>query len=204
MAYVPNVLIFGHSFIKRLKHRTEAEPLNFKPDLNLRQCNVVLKGFGGLNLGIKNPAKKRYFYTVVDELFRYSEHDILICQLGGNDISYDTSPRELADAIIEFGQYVRDLYRVKIVYVCSVFTRHKPRGISAEDYEKFRVETNVLLEKYTQTDDGITFWLHKRIFNSPHYLFVEDGTHLNDIGTKKLYKSLRQASIFAVEKYQSK
>lgn len=63
---------------------------------------------------------------------------------------------------------------------------------------------NVLLEKYTQTDNGITFWIHKRIFNSPHYLFVEDGTHLNDIGTKKLYKSLRQAVIFAVEKYRSK
>ena len=99
---------------------------------------------------------------------------------------------------------MRDNYGVKEVYVCSLFTRHKPRGISAEDYESFRVETNVLLEKYTQTDDGITFWIHKRIFNSPHYLFIEDGTHLNDIGTKKLYKSLRQAAIFAVEKYRSK
>lgn len=121
-----------------------------------------------------------------------------------NDISYTISPQELADAVIEFGQYVRDNYGVKVVYVCSLFTRHKPRGISAEDYESFRVETNELLEKYTQTDDGITFWIHKRIFNSPHYLFVEDGTHLNDIGTKKLYKSLRQAAIFAVEKYRSK
>ena len=128
----------------------------------------------------------------MDKVKGYSEHDIVICQLGGSDISYTSSPQELADAVIEFGQYERDNYGVKVVYVCSLFMRHKPRGISAEDC------------KYTQTDDGITFWIHKRIFNSPHYLFVEDGTHLNDIGTKKLYKSLRQAVIFAVEKYRSK
>ena len=64
MAYVPKVLVFGHSFVKRLKQRTEAEPLKFKPDLDLKQCRVVFKGFGGLNLGIADPVKKTYFYRL--------------------------------------------------------------------------------------------------------------------------------------------
>lgn len=202
MTHVPKVLIFGHSFIKRLQQRTEADPLNFKPDLDLKQCSVVFKGFGGLTLGIRSHAKKTHFYALVDRLLRYSAYDIIVCQLGGNDISCDTSPKELAHALAEFVEYVKTLYGIKVVYICSVFTRHKPRGLTAEYYEIFRLETNVLLQDSALTST-FTFWPHKRIFNSPHTLFLEDGTHLNDLGTKKFFNSLRRAVIFAVEQYQS-
>lgn len=203
MEHLPNVLVFGHSFIKRIERKIQTDQNSLKGDFGLEQCKVTLKGYGGLNFGLEDQRKERQLYDIVDNLFRCHTFDIVVCQLGGNDISGNTSPEALKDAIVRLANYVRTNYNVTVFYVCSIFTRPKPRYISAEDYERFRTQANTLIEEYAKTNDIIVFWPHKRIFQSPHNLFLEDGTHLNETGTKKLYKSLRQAIIFSVERYKA-
>ncbi|MEW8544671.1 MAG: SGNH/GDSL hydrolase family protein [Candidatus Thiodiazotropha sp.] len=203
MDYLPNVLIFGHSFIKRIERKTRTNPDTFKSDFGLKQCNVTLIGHGGLNFGLRDPRKERQFYNIVDNIFRCNAFDIVVCQLGGNDISYGTSPDALKDAVISLAKYVRTNYNVKVFYVCSIFTRPNPRTIPAEYYEAFRAQANALIKEHSETSDTIVFWPHKRLFHSPQYIFGEDGTHLNDYGNKKFYKSLRQAIIFSVERYRA-
>lgn len=203
MEHLPNVLVFGHSFIKRLEKKTQTDQHSLKCDFGLKQCKVTLKGYGGLNFGLDDHRKERKLYDIVDNLFRCHTFDIVVCQLGGNDISGNTSPEALKDAIVSLASYLRTNYSVTVFYVCSIFSRPKPRYISAEDYETFRTQANTLIEEYAKTNDIIVFWPHKRIFQSPHYLFTEDGIHLNETGTKKLYKSLRQAIIFSVERYKA-
>ena len=202
MAYKPKCLIFGHSFIKRLERKQRTEPGTFKADFGLYRCRITLRGFSGLNFGLEDGEAEKKFYAIVDSVFRRSAYDIVICQLGGNDISEKISPSVLRDGIIKFVQYIRDKYNVKIIYICSVFTRPHPRGITPNAYETFRGQINSLTEEYTQKHSAnIVFWPHKRIFHSPQCLFEHDGTHLNCAGEKKFYKSLRLAAIFAVEKY---
>lgn len=203
MEHLPNVLVFGHSFIKRLETKTQTDQNSLKSDFGLKQCIVTLKGYGGLNFGLEDQRKERKFYDIVDNVFRCHTFDIVVCQLGGNDISRNISPEALKNAIVSLATYVRTNYGVKVFYVCSIFTRPKPRDILAGDYETFRNQANALIEEYAQTNDTIVFWPHKRIFQSPHHLFMDDGTHLNETGTKKLYKSLRQAIIFSVERYKA-
>ena len=201
MASIPKCLIFGHSFIKRLAEKQVADPWIFKTNLGLEQCSVTLKGFGGLNFGLKNLRAKQKFYAIVDDVFKCNTYDFVICQLGGNDVSSYISPSALRDAFADFISYICETYNVKFVYICSIFTRPEPRYIGPAEYETFRVQINKLLEEYAQGHDSVTFWPHKRIFNSPLSLFEHDGTHLNIVGSKKFFKSLRQAAIFAVEQY---
>ena len=48
MEHLPNVLVFGHSFIKRLERKTQTDQNSLKSDFGLKQCIVTLKGYGGL------------------------------------------------------------------------------------------------------------------------------------------------------------
>ena len=73
---------------------------------------------------------------------------------------------------------------MKLVYICSVFTRPELPYIGPTEYKTFRVQINKLLEEFVQGHDSVTFWPHKRIFNSPLSLFEHDGTHLNIVGSK--------------------
>ena len=50
---------------------------------------------------------------------------------------------------------------------------------------------NEYFEVLLEDSDPIKLWKHRRIFESPNNIFDEDGCHLNEIGMKKLYKSIR-------------
>lgn len=84
------------------------------------------------------------------ELSKYYRYDILVLQLGGNDISFQLSLHALAETIIDFGIYACYIRRIS-GYICPIFTRHKPGTIGPEVYEKHRVETDSLLELYGET-----------------------------------------------------
>ena len=76
-----------------------------------------------------------------------------------------------------------------------------PTNISAGDYEIRRSRANDHLHRLLQHNSKVKLWKHKRIFESPLQIFDSDGTHMNAVGQKKFYKSIRQAIIFAVEDY---
>lgn len=104
MEYLPNVLVFGHSFIKRLERKTQADQSILKSEFGFKQCKVTLKGYGGLNFGLEDQTNERKLYDIVDNLFRNHTFDIVVCQLGGNDISCSTSPDALKDATCKFSE----------------------------------------------------------------------------------------------------
>ena len=196
----PTVLIFGHSFISRLKYTIhECSDDSLRSDFGLQQCDITLAGFGGLTVS----RRRDQFLRKVTSLFREQKYDIVVCQLGSNDISHDTSPEVLAGLISDFAEYLVNVYNVQTVYICQIFTRPRPRYVTPERYSAIRDITNFKIKAAVEDNDRIRYWAHKRIFNSPIQLFCPDGVHLNAEGTKKLYKSLRQAVIFAVEDFKS-
>ena len=195
---LPKVLIFGHSFIDRLQNSVRACP-TLLSDFGLKQCIVNLAGFSGLCIGKKLDQLSR----ILSLLFSDDGYDIAILQLGSNDINTDTTPVELGSRIVDFAKYLITSQGIKIVYICQIFTRQRPRYIRPDHYEVLRQGVNDHLELLLHGDPHIKYWAHKRIFQSPLQLFLEDGVHLNVAGTKKFYKSLRQAIIFAVEDFKS-
>ena len=69
------------------------------------------------------------FYERVDALFRRKTYDIVVCQLGCNDISLDLDSMTLTKDFTDFGIYLINSQNVKIVYICEIFTRLIPRNI---------------------------------------------------------------------------
>ena len=166
-------------------------------NFGLCQCYLTLPGLS--NLGIHRDSAA--FYERVDALFRRKTYDIVVCQLGGNDISLDLDSMTLAKDLTDFGIYLINSQNVNIVYICEIFTRLIPRNISPSEYETRRTDTNSNLLRLLQEKSRIKLWNHKRFSKVPIAIFNTDGVHMNGESQKKFYKSLRQAIIFAVEEY---
>ena len=58
---------------------------------------------------------------------------------------------------------------------------------------------NDYLEHFCNDTVGIFLWRHKRLWNSIRPVFRRDGVHLSDIGSFRLYRSIRGAVIRAVK-----
>ena len=200
MATLPKVLIFGHSFIDRLQGSIRnCQDSVLLDNFGLRQCEVTLAGFGGLCIS-KNLERFNRAHSV---LLPDCDYDIAIVQIGSNDITPDSSPVDLARKILDFATYLVQTKQIKIVYTCQIFQRQQPRYMRPEVFEVIRTSTNNHIEQVLKAHTHIRYWAHKRIFHSPLQVFLRDGVHLNAAGTKKFYKSLRQAIIFAVEDFKS-
>ena len=62
---------FGHSFVKRHEEKQATDPWTFKSSFGLEQYIVTLKGFEGLNFGLKDSKGKEKVYAIVDSVFRF-------------------------------------------------------------------------------------------------------------------------------------
>ena len=193
------ILMLGHSFLRRLEDDINAP---YKPQLHcnfgLEQCEVFFVHDGGWKISANY---KTFLKEVRSKLAsKPSSFDVAIIQIGGNDLCLEhCEPLELASKIDDFGQWLQKECLVKVVYVCELFTRPRPRYVSPETYESRRSATNMYLETFLENTSHVKLWRHRRIFNSPNNLFIGDGTHLNNLGTKKFYESLKRSVILAAQ-----
>ena len=125
MSSTPKCLIFGHCFIKRLAEKQVADPWIFKTNLGLEQCSVTLKGFGGLNFGLKNSRVKQKFYAIVDNVLKCNNYDFVLCQLGSNEVSSYISPSALRGTFADFTLYTCETYygKIRLYLFCYHQTR---------------------------------------------------------------------------------
>ena len=187
---VPNALILGHSFVRRLKRDLE---LGFDPraasDFNLRgTASVHLHGVGGRTV----QTLKEHDLHVVRDL----APDIVILEIGTNDLSHSL-PQTVGSQIEELVRLLRRDYSVRVIGVCGVI----PRGISVPHAMAF-LDHATLLNHYVsivlEEFPTVFCWCHAE-FNSPHKdLYLRDGIHVNPTGQYLLYRSYRGAIIKAV------
>ena len=105
---VPNALILGHSFVRRLKLDLE---LGFDPraacDFNLRgTASVHLHGVGGRTV---QTLEENDLHVVRD-----LAPDIVILEIGTNDLSH-ALPQTVGSQIEEFVRLLRRVYFVRVI-----------------------------------------------------------------------------------------
>ena len=186
---IPNALILGQSFVRRLKHNLE---LDFDPlaasDFNLRgTASVHLHGVGGRTV---QTLEENDLHVVRD-----LAPDIIL-EIGTNDLSH-ALPQTVGSQIEEFVRLLRRDYSVRVIGVCGVI----PRGISVPHAMAFS-DHATLLNHYVsivlEEFPTVFCWSHAE-FNSPHKdLYLRDGVHVNPSGQYLLYRSYRGAIIKAV------
>ena len=118
--FIPNVLVFGHSFVRRLNDDlNNGFDSRAKQNFNLANSGVYvsLKGTGG---------------RTVDKVFKYDisflkgyKPDIVVLEIGTNDLS-NLSPEVVGSRIDVLVRYMLDELNIKVIAVCQVINRRIP------------------------------------------------------------------------------
>ena len=182
---VPTVLIFGHSFVKRLQ-RDLSSNFDSRVDSNFKlqgTASVFLHGVGGCTV-----AKLRSFdLHVVEKLVP----DIIILEIGTNDL-VDKCPEVVGSEIKSLVCFLLGSYPVRVVCVCHVI----PRGLSSDDAPSFAQRVEILqqyLDVVLSLIPYVFCWRHKAFSHPAKDLYLADGVHVNPAGQYHLYRSYRGA-----------
>ena len=112
---LPRVLVLGDSFIRRLRKFVLGSPQHFNVDFHLSNFAVIKwHGIGG----------RTVTKTVQHDLhmIKSFKPDIVIVQLGSNDLTSETALRVGASKD-DFLRLLHDLYHVQVIYVCQTIMR---------------------------------------------------------------------------------
>ena len=187
---VPNVLILGHSFVKRLQSDLKAT-FDARADCTFHlegTATVHLFGVGGRTV----PKLRQYDLHVVQRL----APDVVLLEIGTNDLSV-AKPEIVGSSIEELVGLLLVDFSVRAVGVCHVI----PRGASFTDWEEFLQGAQILnnyVRVVLEPFPNVFCWTH-RDFSSPHKdLYLEDGVHVNSLGQYFLYRSYRGAILKAL------
>jgi len=186
-----NVLIFGHSFIHRLNtylHQSQSPPA-----LNSEQYKITCIGKGGACLS--GTKYNHLMHTVHQHLTTTNTHAIYIA-LGTNDLQQGTSPYHVAQALFTLACKLKAAYHPRYVYIDQILHRDHAKF---PGFHRQADQTNSILQQLigSKNPPGIKLWKHRNFTNPTTQLLSKDGTHFNQAGMVKYWRSVRGAVLYA-------
>lgn len=180
------ILITGHSLIKRIRDDSQLDY-----NLGFADCEIYYETQGGAKINTLHTGNK---YV-----------DIIILQIGGNDISCHSKASVIAHNIVSLGSELLLKHRAKKLAICKLLYRqHAPRSRldskEAETNYNMQVDSiNHHLKVSLESHPNIKFWKPKAIDQMIYMkqtLDPVDGTHLTKWGRYKYWRALRGAANF--------
>ena len=183
---LPRVLVWGHSFVKRLHADLERGfQRRARSDFNLAsRARVSLFGHGGRTV----PKLWSYDLHVVSRLLP----DIVILEIGTNDL-FTEEPSLVAASIEVLVRLLHDRFSVKAICVCHVIPRCSPCAFNDKV-----AACNELVRSLLAPLPYVFCWFHKGFYSKAGKLLSADGVHVNRLGQYRLYRSYRGAILKAL------
>ena len=181
------VLYYGHSFVSHMQDYMATLPYHMANfGISDNEAWVYFKALNGAPL---DRLKKKANLNKVNRM----QPEVVILGGGTNDLAdVNNSAADVCEMMLELVRGVLDC-RVREVVVSQVLKRGKKGLIGYDpDYESKMFEYNHRIEDALQHLPRASFWHHRKLWGDIEG-YVQDGTHLNDIGHKKLYRSLKGA-----------
>ena len=180
-----SVAVVGHSFVVRLNDFILADrdtDLNF----GLRKVDVQFLGTSGLTID-----RLREVQEDLVEL----QPKVIVLLLGENDIKQDGVPEELALKLAAAVTMISTWAGGAQVICCELMPRYYESDYKyfVQGYNDFAEEVNGHLKIELLSSQNCAFWRHN--FAVRKVYFADDGVHLNNPGTFRLYKSIRHCII---------
>lgn len=184
------VLLWGHSFIRRLGQYVSDEPS--RGNFGLQSDCVSFLGYPG---------------GTIDRLLSHLRSDIfsrrpcVVClQIGGNDLSSPImTPSILLSKFKTLIDRLLNTDFVQFVVICELFPRNRTRlnrgDVSVSVYNERVAEMNSLLASELEVRPRCKFWRHGRLSNSVRY-YGNDGVHFAN--QHPYYKSIRGCILFSL------
>ncbi|CAH1777697.1 unnamed protein product [Owenia fusiformis] len=180
-----SAMLIGHSFVRRFKNYVRTtEDKRVKWNLGLERIHIRYDGLGGRKVG-----------TILNETLENklkNPPNIVILQIGGNDISNGKRPETVASDIENLVIKLHQEYHVEYILVSELIQRKS----APLKYNENVMLCNRILTALLEHIPFAKLWHHRGIRNSQFNLYIEDGVHYNDRGNYKLYQSYKQACIF--------
>jgi lysophospholipase L1-like esterase len=211
-------LLLGHSIVRNFGQFLQTEsamPLSrFQCDLGLLNLFLRVVGHGGRKI----QDVIRYDLAIVKRL----RPDIVGLQIGGNDITVDTTADDLCLLIWSLVSLLRQ-NGVKFIFVCMILPRTSNVRIPSPMYNQIAQAANALLAAQAAAESSdVMFWHHARIVfprDAASLRVIQDGCaqlrratppaaeaqftdgiHFSHSGSKRFYQSIRGAFIQAMTK----
>ena len=182
----PTVLLFGYSFIRRLRDdlRTEFDPRADEACKLSKDAIVHLQGVGGRTM------RKLIQYDL--SVFSFLSPHAVILEIGTNDLS-DLRPEVVGSEIEELVWLLLDSYAVRVIGVCEVFSR-----VRAPIFNDATLMLNQYLCGVLEPIPNVFCWQHRGFSEPSRDLYLSDGVHVNSSGQYLLYRSYQGAILQAL------
>ena len=108
----PKVLLYGHSFIRRLENFVQRADVSRNFDFN-DNTEVSYVGYGGATVSRLRKDS--------DRIVQSYRPDILILQIGGNDTVIESDPQVIFNEIVSFARHLHYTLFIREVVVSSLF-----------------------------------------------------------------------------------
>ena len=190
------VLVMGHSYVhwlERFAADQDKMPGAGSRTLKFHDCDVAYMGVRGATVdSLRTQA-------VLREVRRTSP-DVVILHVGGNDIDAKSrlSPQLIGMRLYEMARDMIKHAGVLRVIVCQVVRRNRWRHLSYDEGAGRVSDINEFLLAVCDGEKGVSFWKHRGLWQAGSDIFRKDGVHLNDLGNRKLLKSIRGAILLAI------
>lgn len=184
-ACAKNVMILGHSFIRRLRDFINNSQGNDNLRLLRSDFNVIFSARGGLTI--------HKLANSPEMLDSAQLQDICFLQIGSNDLCDNyRSVNDIANAIFSFASYLVLVNMAKLVIIGQVL-RRLPQ-VAGERYNERVLDLNDLLKTRCESSDlNIHFWNHRGFWDKQMSYLASDGVHLQHphIDARPMLKYLR-------------
>jgi hypothetical protein len=176
----PKVLVFGHSFVKRL-HRDLRSNFDVRAALsfNIQRASVKLHGIGGRTVD-------KLIAFDLDKVHSFRPA-IVILEVGTNNLSH-SKPEIVGSKINDLVHLLLQLPYVQIVGVCLITHR-----AASPEFNRQAFILNQYLEVVLDGVLNVFCWSHKGFLPCVKSLFLPDGVNFNRRAQYTLYHSYRGA-----------
>ena len=182
------VLYYGHSFVQHLQDYMASLPY-YMSNLGLpyNEGSVYYKSLSGATV---DRLRKKHNLDLVNRM----QPEIVILEVGTNDLSLiEKTPLFVHDQVMELIRELLDC-RVRKVILSQVVMRGKKGLVGRDqDYEEKIHAYNHMIEGSLRHLPRTAFWHHRNMWGDIEALVGDDGTHLNDQGNKRFYRSMKGA-----------
>ena len=171
-----NVLILGHSYVRRLAQFVYTSSMDVSPNfgINIAKCKVFYARFGGASV-------HRIHQELRKEVNRV-QPSVVILQVGSNDVKRNSDdPEELATRVLQLARRLVNDFGIAHVVVSQLFLRNKTY---CTRYNEIVQMMNTHLHDQLQGERCISFWRHFGFWNAEvrELLQHKDKIHFNDLG----------------------
>lgn len=187
---VHSVLIFGHSFVRRLAHDLDRSRIERgSKTFDVREIVVHMHGVGGRTV------KKLLDFDL--SFVAKLKPEIIILEIGSNDLACNKlRPEVVGSQIEELVVMLHERYAVEVIAVSACIHRQKCEGDFNHKVDVLNQYLRVVLEPL-----GFAFFFkHRGLHNPAGAIHAKDGVHLNLKGEYLLYRSYRGAILTALRR----